>query len=146
MSRIGLTLCAALLLAGCEEPVVVFAGGELSGTVVPAPDDWSAVDAIDTVQLETQPHDPYSINIWAAAVDRDLYVATGPDGTNWTQHIAADARVRLRAEGNIYELDAFLVRDEAERARVAQAYVRKYDVDEDDSFVTRGMIYRLDRR
>lgn len=145
MIRFSLSLCTALLLVGCEEPVVVFAGGELSGTVVPAPDDWADVDKIDTAQLETQPHDPYSVNIWLAAVDKDLYVAAGEDGTNWTEHIAEDARVRLRANGSIYELDAFLVENVDERARVSAAYVRKYDIDQ-DSFVARGMVYRLDRR
>jgi hypothetical protein len=38
------------------------------------------------------------------------------------------------------------VTDAAERARVIAAYVRKYDVDPDDSWVHDGRIYRLDRR
>ena len=145
MSRTALTLITLLLVSGCEDPFIVFAGGELSGQVVPAPEDWADVVAIDTVQLETQPEDPYSINIWIANVGEDLYVATGDDGTNWTEHINASAKVRLRANDNLYLLEAYLVHDDAERSRVSQAYVRKYDLDEGDNWVMEGMIFRLDR-
>ena len=138
--------CALVLTAGCEEPFIVFAGGELSGEVVAPPEDWSSLDQVDTVQLETQPEDPYSINIWIASVGDDLYVATGEDGTNWTEHLAEDPLVRLRAEGQIYELRARPIFDRAERARVSRAYVGKYDLDEDDNWVMRGQIFRLDRR
>ena len=146
MTRTALCLAALLLLAGCEEPFIVFAGGELSGEVAFPPDSWSELDQLDTVQLETQPDDPYSVNIWAAAVDGDLYVATGADGTNWTEHIAEDADVRVRGGSTIYELEARLVTDAAELARVSQAYVSKYDLDESDNWVMEGMIFRLDRR
>ncbi len=138
--------CALVLAAGCEEPFIVFAGGALSGEVVEPPEDWSSMDPMDTVQLETQPDDPYSINIWIASVGKDLYVATGDDGTNWTEHLAEDPMVRLRADDQIYELRARPVLDRAERARVSKAYVGKYDLDEDDNWVMRGQIFRLDRR
>jgi hypothetical protein len=146
MTRFVFALITLLLVSGCEEPFIVFAGGELSGPVAAAPDDWSELSAIDTVQLETQPEDPYSINIWIAGVAEDLYVATGEDGTNWTEHIHANAKVRVRANANVYELEAYLVHDDAERSRVSQAYVGKYDLDEADNWVMKGMIFRLDRR
>jgi hypothetical protein len=146
MIRIALSLATLLLLAGCEEPFIVFAGGELTGEVVPAPEDWSSIEQIDTVQLETQPDDPYSVNIWVAAVGADLYVATGADGTSWSEHIAEGNAVRVRAETEIFELEAYQVFDASERARVAKAYVDKYDLDETDNWVMKGMIFRLDRR
>ena len=146
MTRTALCLAGLLLLAGCEEPFIVFAGGELSGEVAFPPDSWSEFDQLDTVQLETQPDDPYSINIWAVSVASDLYVATGEDGTNWTEHIAKDAAVRVRGGSTIYELEARLVTDTAELARVSQAYVSKYDLDESDNWVMQGIVFRLDRR
>lgn len=146
MTRIAIFLAALLSLAGCEEPFIVFAGGELSGDVASPPENWSAFAEMDTVQLETQPADPYSINIWIAAVEDDLYVATGDDGTNWTQHIEADPSVRVRAGSTIYELEARLVNSAGEQARVSKAYVDKYDLDESDNWVMQGMIFRLDQR
>ena len=125
---------------------MVFAGGQLSGEVKPTPDNWTQLDNVDLVQIETQPSDPYSVNVWAAAVDKDLYVAAGDDGANWTEHIEIDANVRVRGNSSIYELRARLVSDAAERARVSKAYVGKYGLDQDDNWVMDGMIFRLDRR
>ena len=57
------SLVAALVLAGCG-PTVVFPGGELRGTVSSGTvSDWSFSDDTSTVQLETRPSSPYSINI-----------------------------------------------------------------------------------
>ena len=59
---------------------------------------------------------------------------------------SADPHVRLRTNGDIYPLNATAVTDMAERRRVAQAYLNKYDVDDDEGWVDTGRIYRLDRR
>ena len=139
-------LCAATLLCACSEPFVVLPGEHLAGEVSDPPADWSPFNAIQVVQLETRPDDPYSINIWMAAIGPDVYVATGADGTNWTEHLEQNADVRLRVEGAVYELEAASVLDPEERARVADAYVSKYDLDEDDNWVMKGQIFRLDRR
>ena len=146
MTRTALCLVGLLLLAGCEEPFIVFAGGELSGEVEHPPDTWTVFDSHSTVQLETQPDDPYSINIWCASVAGDLYVATGEDGTSWTEHIARHPHVRMRAGATIYELEARLVNNAAERGNVSQAFASKYDMDESDNWVMQAMIFRLDRR
>lgn len=143
---LGTVVVASTLLAGCDEPFIVLSGGALSGEVVEPPADWSAVDHVEIVQLETRPEDPYSVNIWAVALGHDLYVATGEDGTNWTENLRSDPNVRLRADGKIYQLRATPVSDPDERAAVAAAYVRKYDVDADDNWVAVGQIFRLDRR
>jgi hypothetical protein len=135
-----------VLLAGCAEPFIVFAGGSLSGNVELPPVDWAVADEEDVVQLETRPSDPYSINIWAVVLGPHLYVATSEDGTRWTEHLADSRDVRLRVKDVIYELEAVAVTAPEERAAVAQEYVDKYDVDEDDNWVAAGKIYRLDRR
>ena len=146
MTRAIICLTAMLMLTGCEEPFIVFAGGALSGEVIETPTDWSVLNAIDTVQLETQPADPYSINIWIAAVGADLYVATGEDGQRWTDYLNADGNVRVRANQDLYELEAHMVTNAAERDRVAKAYVDKYDLADGDNWVMEGMIFRLDHR
>jgi hypothetical protein len=144
---LSIALCCALLLAGCGGgPFVIIPGGALSGSLVAAPEDWSTLSADDTVQVEFSPADPYSINIWGVGIGRDLYIATGDGGTRWTPMAEADPRVRARVGGALFELQAVAVTDAAERARVIAAYVRKYDVDPDDSWVHDGRIYRLDRR
>lgn len=139
---------AALLLAlaACSEPFIVFAGGELSGEEAPAPADWSSLETVETVQIETRPEDPYSVNIWAAGIGTDLYIGTGPDGTRWSQHLQEDPRMRLRVGTTIYPLLARPVADPEERRRVASAYVDKYDLDTDENWVMEAIIFRLDRR
>ncbi len=135
------------LLAGCgEDPFIVLPGGALAGEVADPPADWSEHKDVDEVQLETQPEDPYSVNLWVAAIGPDIYVATGEDGTNWTENIDRQRDVRLRIGTTVFELEARAVTDQAERASVAAEYVRKYDVDVDDNWVQAGKIYRLDRR
>jgi hypothetical protein len=140
------TLVLLLALAGCAEPFIVMSGGALSGTVVDPPPDWTEVGAVDVVQLEVQPADPYSVNIWSVARGADIYVATGDDDTNWTVMIEEDPDVRLRIGTQIYELEARRVGDSREKRAVAAEYVSKYDLDAEDNWVLDGQVFRLDRR
>lgn len=137
---------ALVCLAGCSEPFIVFAGGELSGEERTPPDDWSELHDEETFQLETRPDDPYSINIWAVGIGDDAYIGTGPGGTNWSEHIMRDPRVRLRVEDTVYPLLAQPVEDVTERRRVAQAYAEKYGMDRDQNWLEDALVFRLDRR
>ena len=47
--------------------------------------------------------------------------------------------------GTCTTLRASLVEDPDERARVAAAYDEKYEVDRNEGWVARAMIFRLDR-
>jgi hypothetical protein len=135
----------AVLLAGCSEPFIVFAGGALSGEASPPPEDWSLLEKIETIQLETRPEDPYSVNLWAVGIGPDLYVGTGPDGTRWSRHVHDNPQVRLRAAGRIYALEAQRVTEPEERKRVAEAYGIKYDLDKNENWVIDAIVFRLDR-
>ncbi|MEZ5559333.1 MAG: nitroreductase/quinone reductase family protein [Pseudomonadales bacterium] len=146
MLRALLFIALLLPLAACDEPFIVFAGGKLSGEELPPPADWSELGKAETIQLETNPEDPYSVNIWVAGIGPDLYIGTGPEGTRWTKNIADDPRVRVRIEGNIYPLIAHPVTDPAERRRVARAYVDKYELDPDGDWLIDALVFRLDRR
>ena len=146
MLRVMLAAAAAILLSACSEPFIVFSGGELEGQTADPPSDWSVLDSVDTVQLETQPDDPYSVNIWVAGIGADVYVATGDDGTNWTEHIEVNRDVRMRVIDQVFALEAVRVRDSDEMQRVSAAYVNKYGLDNDDNWVVTGQVFRLDRR
>jgi len=135
-----------ICLAGCSEPFIVFAGGELSGEVKTPPEEWSELRDEETFQLETRPDDPYSVNIWAVGIGDDAYIGTGPDGTNWTEHIAADPRVRLRVGNTLYALRAVPVTDADERRAVARRYADKYGMDPDQNWLADALVYRLERR
>lgn len=136
------TLMLLLLTSACSDPIIILPGAALSGEVKPAPQTWQAVP--DTIQLETRPGDPYSVNIWGVGIEQDLYVATRD--ANWMAYIEASPLVRVRVSGDVYELTAKAVDDTAEMARVIGAYVTKYDVDDTDGWVQDGVAYRLDRR
>lgn len=137
---------ALVCIAGCSEPFIVFAGGDLSGEERPPPDDWSELRTEETFQLETRPDDPYSVNIWAVGIGEDAYIGTGPGGTNWSEYITRDPRVRLRVEETVYALLARPVEDVPERRRVAQAFAEKYDMDRDQNWLEDALVFRLDRR
>lgn len=142
--RVFAGLLGALALSGCSEPFVTIPGGELSGQPAEPPARWAEVP--DTIQLETRPSDPYSINIWSVGIGPDLYIATGADGTHWSGFIAEDGRVRVRLAQDLHALRAVPVTDAAERRRVAQAYAAKYEVDAGEGWVAGGLLFRLDRR
>jgi hypothetical protein len=144
---IPITLCLLLIsLGGCAEPFIVMSGKSLAGTVSDPPVDWTEFNVTEIVQLETRPDDPYSVNIWMAAIGPDIYVATGDDDTNWSSHLNDDPDVRLRIGTTVYELEARRVLDTREKRAVASIYVEKYGLDADDNWVIDGQVFRLDRR
>ena len=130
---------------GCGSPIVMLPGGSLSGTVVPTPTDWTFTDATETVQLETRPDDPYSVNIWGVAMERDFFIVSGRGMQNaWAQHIEADPRVRLRVGTQIYELWAEVSRDPADRERFLAALSAKYDdFEPDEAEASDALLFRL---
>ncbi len=135
-----------ILLMACE-PMGPLAGHALSGTTTPPPADWTSLGDVETVQLQTRPADPYSINIWGAAVGADYYIASGRGAnTSWVGHIAADPDVVLRIGDALYDLRAVRVIDAEERARAGSAYAAKYDLQAQDADPDAAWLFRLDRR
>ena len=118
---------AVLVLAACAEPLLTIPGGELAGEVVAVPADWAFTDDISTVQIETNPADPYSVNIWAVGVGPHLYLHAGASRTTWVEHLEADPRLRVRVDQSLYELASTRVTEAEEFARFADAYEAKYD-------------------
>lgn len=154
-----LALIATIVATACE-PMFVFAGGALSGSEEPAPDNWTFSRDVDTVQIETRPSDPYSVNVWGVAVESFVYVAASDGGeSRWAREIEADSRVRLKIGERLFALRATrLTAVDAgegegaseganeELARVVDAYVEKYDLSPDESFVGGAWVFRLQAR
>jgi hypothetical protein len=145
MSRSRL-LVLLLAVAGCSRPLVLFPGGALEGPVAPIPASWSFTDAVSTVQLETRPPDPYSVNIWVIALDPHLYVHAGANRSAWVENLEADPRARIRIDGTIYELAAARVADQAEFDRFSDAYEKKYGRRPRNESVAEAYLFRLGAR
>lgn len=145
---IGFLMGVAALGAMACGPLGPLPGGQLSGTASPAPADWSFSDEVETVQLETRPEDPYSVNIWGAGLEDGFYIASGQGGdAEWAQHIGDNSDVRLRVGEAVYELRAVRV-DQDTQAREAflAAVKRKYEWTPEADDTENAWLYRLDPR
>jgi len=143
--RASALVLAALALLACD-PIVMIPGGELSGAVKPPPKDWSFSESIETVQLETNPEDPYSVNVWGVGVGEAFYVAAGDTGNQWAKNIAADPRVRLRLGDDVYELSATRTEAEEDLETFLAAAKQKYDFEPDPEQREKAALFRLGPR
>jgi hypothetical protein len=132
--------------AGCGNPLLLLPGRALEGTPTAVPESWSFTDAVETVQLETRPASPYSVNIWVIALDESLYVHAGASRSTWVEHIEADPNVRLRVDDSIYELSAWRVDDQSEFDRFSDAYEKKYGRRPRNESVGETYLFRLAAR
>lgn len=151
MRRVVAILATSVALLACG-PVGPFPGGRLSGEPASPPERWALPDELMTVQLETRPDDPYSINIWIASLDGRLYVPSslvfGPEDPRerrWVRNVLDDPRVRLRIEGTLYGLRAVRVSDPDELTAARARLLARYGEDEDEH-ARAGWIFRLDPR
>lgn len=133
-------------IAGCGGPFTLLPGGALDGATAPLPESWAFTDEVDTVQLETRPADPYSVNIWVTAVADQLYVHAGANRAAWVEHIEGNPNVRLRVNDSIYELEAARVEAQEEFDRFSDAYERKYGRRPRNEDVTKAYLFRLSAR
>ncbi len=138
----GLLLAMLIAVAGCAE-YLPFAGGRLEGEVMPPPADWTELASAKVVQLETNPADPYSVNLWAIGDGPRLYVHAGANRTTWVEHIDADPDVRVKIGPAIYELRAERVTDAAEFRRFADAWEAKYGNQPRNGNVAEAYLFRL---
>lgn len=140
-----IAMSVLLFVVGCG-PLLVIPGGRLDGVPAPAPNDWSFIDEVDTVQLETRPEDPYSVNIWAVGMGPIAYVHAGANRSSWVEHMEANSEVRIRVEGNLYEVRASRVEDQDEFERFSDAYEQKYGSRPRNENVTEAYLFRLEAR
>ena len=143
------TRIAALVLvlaAGCSRPWLVIPGGKLDGTVKPTPESFAFAKNGATIQLETRPQDPYSVNVSSAIVDGSLYVSGGDTKTRWVENMIADPEVRARVAGDVYELRARRVEDPAELRAFAAAWLARSTFARDPLKFPEVWVYRLEPR
>ena len=138
-----LAIWIAVAAIGCSGPVMLLPGGELSGDPTPAPSDWAFAGDYGTVQLESRPSDPYSVNIAYTIVDGQLYINAGDTETQWVKNMAADPNVRLRMEGALYELQAERVTDAAAIDAFGEAWTNQSMFRRDPRELERVWIYQL---
>jgi hypothetical protein len=150
ITRPALSLFLALALtaplAACNGPFVLLHGGALEGSTVATPESWAFTDDVKTVQLETLPADPYSVNIWVIAIGDDLYIHAGANRSTWVENIEADPNVRLRVNDSIYELVASRVESQEEFDRFSDAYEQKYGRRPRNGSVAKAYLFRLGPR
>ncbi|MEN8160487.1 MAG: hypothetical protein ABFS41_10490 [Myxococcota bacterium] len=147
--RARLTRFAMLVgavLVGCNGPLVLLPGGALEGETAPAPADWSFAADVDTVQLETLPSDPYSVNIWVIGLGEHLYVHAGANRSTWVENMETDPNVRMQIADSIYELVATRVESQEEFDRFSEAYEEKYGNPPRNGSVVEAYLFRLARR
>jgi hypothetical protein len=140
--RLAIVMLTLLGMLACG-PLVMVPGGELSGDVQSVPLDWSFSDTVKTVQLETRPADPYSVNIYGAAVGRDFYIAASKPDNQWVRNIAYDDNVRLRIGKAIYELRAVQDDSPEARERFLAVLKRKYDYEPEEGETYDSILFRL---
>ncbi|MFK7896312.1 MAG: hypothetical protein AB8G23_10770 [Myxococcota bacterium] len=142
-----LTIVVGLLLPllGCG-PTLLIPGGALPGDDAEAPSDWSFSDEISTIQLETNPADPYSVNIWAIGLGERLYVHSGANRATWIEHMETDPRVRAKVGEQVFALQAERVVSAEEFAIFANAYEKKYGNRPRNENISEVYLYRLTSR
>lgn len=141
-----LTLMCTALVAGCGSPFVLLPGGALEGPTVAHPESWAFTDEVKTVQLETAPADPYSVNIWLIAEGDALYVHAGANRATWVENMEADPNVRIRVDESIYELSATRVEGQEEFDRFSDLYEKKYGRRPRNGNVDEAYLFRLGAR
>ncbi len=119
-------------------------GGTLTGTVAEIPETWTFENDSDLAQLETNPEDPYSINLVYVQIDGNMYVYAGDTRTTWVQHIEKNPLVRLRVGETIYPARAVRVDDEAEMASFAAIWASRSVFQRDPNQFEEVWLYRLE--
>jgi hypothetical protein len=130
----------------CGSPTALLPGGALEGAAATPPVDWSFSDAVDTVQLETRPSDPYSVNLWMIGLAGNAYVHAGASRSAWVEYMEADPNVRLRVGDSVYELAASRVTAQDEFDRFSAAYEKKYGNRPRNEDVAEAYLFRLTPR
>lgn len=141
----SLVFLPVFALWACGGPVATFPGGQLDGPVKPAPESFAFAQDAGTIQLETRPDDPYSVNIACAVVAGDLYISAGDYKARWVENMEANPLVRLRIEGEIYELKANRVTEDDEMQAFATEWTKNAWA-RDPTTLDEVWVYRLEAR
>ncbi len=145
-ARGWILLGAIASLAACSGPCGLLPGGALVGAEKPVPSSFAFAGDAGTMQLETNPTEPYSVNIAYTFVDDVFYINAGDTETQWVKHIDANPDVRVRIDGTLYEMRAERVRDADEIAKFGEAWTNQSVFRRDPTAFDEVWIYRLTAR
>ena len=130
--RGSIALAVAVNFIGCIDPKDQRPGILLRGEVVSEiPVDWSFTNAYREIQIEVRT--PYlvshSVTIWCAVVDGQLYLgARNPHEKRWPGWVERDPNIRLRIDGNLYDMKLTIIEAPSQVAPVRRAYADKYEL------------------
>ena len=102
-----------LAVAACGGPIGIIPGGVLSGEEASAAAWSEVVSDSGTLDLETDPGDPYSVRIGFVFREGNVYIDPAQE-RRWYQNLQANPSVRVRIEGRIYRARAVAVTDPEE--------------------------------
>jgi len=131
-----IVLAIAALLFGMrfhDGPLKILSGGPFTtGTLSPAPEDWSFLKDRSTIEFQTL--DPaQSRTVWLATFEGRLFVVSGYMTTNygaiwkqWPHYLENDDRVILRIDGNLYVQRLQRIMSGPEVIPVLSEFSRKY--------------------
>ncbi len=142
-ARTLLPVALLAAFAACSGPCVLLPGGALDGEKRPVPADWGFAGDYGTMQLETNPAEPYSVNIAYTFIDDVFYINAGDTETQWVKHIASDPDVKARIDGVLYEMRAIRVHDEAEIERFGEAWTDQSMFRRNPAELDEVWVYRL---
>ena len=69
------------LFVGCH--YLPFSSGKLTGQDEKYPDYWATIIERQIIQLETNPSEPYSVNLWIVNIENQPYVYAGDNYAAW---------------------------------------------------------------
>ena len=136
----------SLILAACNEPFILAAGGALEGPLAEAPRTWGLDKDSALAQLETQPDNPYSVNFTYVQLDGRLYAYAGDTKTNWVDNIEKNPLVRVRLQNKIYPAQATRVTSGKELAHFASVWSSLSVFQRDPLQFEEVWLYRLEAR
>ena len=103
-------------------------------------------DEFKNIQLETGLDDPYSVTVWCATQQGQLYIAAAR-GTEskWAANLIDDPRARVRIDGLLYDRTAVRVSDAEEADKVLEMFVAKYDFEvPSEEERARAILFRME--
>ena len=128
-------LLVVLRLTGLE-PRQRTPGLWLKGNLVTTPmTDWSFVDKVETVEVQTRTWYgiPHSVTTYCVERNGQLYLDSFyppgveyPYGRSRNENVARDPHVRLKIGNNLYDVTLVHVTDPAEKAAVRELKAKKY--------------------
>ncbi len=137
-------LLATAFTLGCNGPFVVFPGGALDGELSQPP--AFSEGQYGTVQLETNPAEPYSVNLAYTILDEHVYINAGDTETQWVKNMEANPEVRMRIDGTLFAARAERVTEPAEIAHFGKAWTDQSMFRRDPKDLDQVWLYRFPTR